>query len=110
MANLFQHLPAAMDEELMQVLASAADVRVERIVSWGQSSPDGFWYDQDEREWVVVLRGSAVLKLADPDETITMHAGDWVDLRAHRRHRVEWTSPEEPTIWLAVFWKEKRDA
>lgn len=110
MQNLFRNLPAAIHEELVQVLAADANVRVERIVSQGQSSPAGFWYDQDEREWVVVLQGSAVLRLADPEETVTMQAGDWLDIPAHRRHRVEQTSPHEPTIWLAVFWKEKRDA
>jgi len=90
-------------EERVDVLAESESARVERIVSMGHTSPEGFWYDQDQAEWVVVLAGEALLQLLDPEEEIRLCPGDHLLIPAHRRHRVEWTAPGEPTIWLAVF-------
>ncbi|MFK8111341.1 MAG: cupin domain-containing protein [Rubripirellula sp.] len=101
--NLFSNLPDKIDQELVDLLASSEHVRVERIVSTGQSSPDGFWYDQAETEWVIVLRGEATLKFQDDDDPISMQVGDHLTIAPHRKHRVESTSPDEPTVWLAVF-------
>mgnify|MGYP000570833243 CR=1 FL=1 len=88
----------------LSVLIAGYDggVRIERIVSAGQSSPPGFWYDQDASEWVTVLSGRAGLELEGEDEILEMGPGDWVDLPAHCRHRVAWTAEDEPTVWLAV--------
>jgi len=104
--NLFAGLPGELADELVDVLASGDGVRVERIVSTGQASPAGFWYDQAEAEWVVVLRGEAKLRFEGEAEARHMKAGDHVNIPAHARHRVEWTSAEEPTVWLAVFYRE----
>ena len=102
--NLFADLPADLPEELVEVLAEGAgSVRIERIVSHGHSSPDGFWYDQEVREWVVLLRGSAVLRFEDLERPVELIPGDWLEIAAHRRHRVESTNTVEPTVWLAVF-------
>lgn len=101
-SNLFSNLPATMSDELMTTLLEAPDLRIERIVSCGQASPEDFWYDQDQHEWVIVLRGAARLQLES--ETFEMMAGDFVNIPAHKRHRVEWTDPEQLTIWLAVFY------
>ena len=79
-------------------------VRIERIVSTGQCSPPDFWYDQPEGEWVVVLRGAARLRFADEAEARRRGPGDFVDIAPHRRRRVEWTTPDEATVWLAVFY------
>ena len=76
---------------------------IERIVSSGQASPPGFWYDQPQAEWVLLLQGEALLRFADEDEARRLRPGDWLDIVAHRRHRVEWTAPDRLTIWLAVF-------
>jgi cupin 2 domain-containing protein len=103
MSNLFADLPATLPEELAEVLAENKHVRIERIVSTGHASPEGFWYDQEETEWVVVLQGEAKLLFEGDDEPITMRPGDHVLIPAHRKHRVEWTTPDEPTVWLAVF-------
>jgi len=100
--NLFQRLPPAEAEEKFETLSDLPGARVERIVSRGQTSPPGFWYDQAWDEWVVLLQGKAALKLAEPDETIDLAAGDWVMIPAHRRHRVERTSVEPAAVWLAV--------
>jgi cupin 2 domain-containing protein len=102
-SNLFADLPRQLPDELFTTLLEAADVRIERIVSHGHASPEGFWYDQDQHEWVVVLTGAARLRFED--ETVEMRAGDFVDIPAHKKHRVEWTTPDEPTIWLAVFYR-----
>ena len=98
--NLFVHLPRHLPEELFTTLLDAANVRIERIVSHGHASPEGFWYDQDQHEWVVVLKGAARLRFEA--ETIEMKPGDFIDIPVHKKHRVEWTTPDEPTLWLAV--------
>lgn len=106
MGNLFSNLPAGEPDELVEILAQGSDVRIERIVSTGQASPDGFWYDQDEAEWVVVLKGEAGLLFEGDDQPVHMRPGDYVHIVAHRRHRIEWTADGEPTVWLAVFHKD----
>ena len=103
--NLFDDLPADRGREVIEALVSSLDVRIERIVSRGPSSPDGFWYDQDEDEWVVVLRGRAKLQFEGTEGVVEMTPGAYVLIPAHRRHRVEWTEPGEETVWLAVFFR-----
>ncbi len=103
--NLFAALPApGSDAEIFDELLRCDGVRIERIVSTGQTSPPGFWYDQPQGEWVIVLAGRARLRLAEPDREIELAAGDWLDIAPHVRHRVEWTDPGQPTIWLAVHY------
>lgn len=101
--NLLANLPAALSEEEFTGLLQRPGVRIERIVSFGQASPPGFWYDQAEHEWVLLLRGAARLRFAGEEQDIALVPGDCLDIPAHRRHRVEWTMPEAPTVWLAVF-------
>lgn len=101
--NLLRDLPHVDAAEIAERLASAGSVHIERIVSRGQASPAGFWYDQDETEFVVVLSGAARLRFAD-GETLALGPGDWIEIAAHRRHRVEWTDPSRPTVWLAIFY------
>jgi cupin 2 domain-containing protein len=79
--------------------------RVERIVSTGQASPPGFWYDQDVAEWVVLLSGAAELQFEDETAPRKLAPGDWIDIAAHRRHRVNWTDPSQPSIWLAIHYR-----
>jgi len=106
MTNLFSDLSTEVPEELIEVLAEGQHVRIERIVSTGQASPADFWYDQVQAEFVVVLKGEAKLLLEGEDAPIHMRPGDHVTIPAHRRHRVEWTTPDEPTVWLVVFFGE----
>lgn len=101
--NLLADLPAAGAGEIVDTLVSGRNLRIERIVSHGEASPDGFWYDQDEAEFVVLLSGAARLRFAD-GETRALKPGDWVDIAPHRRHRVDWTDPGRPTVWLAAFY------
>jgi len=89
----------------MDALLTRPGLRIERIVSRGQASPPGFWYDQAEAEWVVVLAGAARLRFQDETEARALGPGDWLDIAPHRRHRVEWTDPTVATVWLAVIYR-----
>jgi cupin 2 domain-containing protein len=102
--NLFSNIPTQLPEEMIEVLVRAERVRVERIVSKGHQSPAGFWYDQAEEEWVMVLKGKGRLEFEADGRMVEMSAGDAIYIPAHVRHRVAWTSPDEETIWLAVFY------
>jgi cupin 2 domain-containing protein len=104
-SNLFADLPQQMPDELFTTLLEAANVRIERIVSHSHASPEGFWYDQDQHEWVIVLKGVARLRFEDG--IVEMKTGDFINIPAHQKHRVEWTSPDEPTIWLAVHYGDQ---
>jgi len=102
LSNLLTDLPGKLPDELVQTLVAAVHVRIERIVSTGHASPDGYWYDQDQHEWIVLLKGAARIRFED--EIVEMKPGDSINIPAHQRHRVEWTTPVEPTIWLAVHY------
>ncbi len=102
--NLLQDLPASLPAELVTTLVTSGSVRIERIVSTGHRSPDGFWYDQEEHEWVVVLQGEGHLRFEDGQQ-LKLCTGDHVLIHAGRKHRVDWTCGDEPTVWLAVFFR-----
>jgi cupin 2 domain-containing protein len=103
-ANLLRDLPDARNAEITEMLVAAPGMRIERIVSLGQRSPPGFWYDQDEAEWVLLVAGAARLRFADEAEDRVLGPGDHVHIAPRRRHRVEWTDPAAPTIWLTAFY------
>lgn len=100
--NLFSGLPGALPEERFETLLQSRHCRLERILSRGHATPAGVWYDQDQDEWVVLLAGRAGLRFADEETPLTLIPGDYVWIPAHRRHRVEWTSNDEPAVWLAL--------
>jgi len=102
--NLFAPVGEAGSEEWTETLGGTGSVRIERIVSRGHASAPGFWYDQEEEEWVALLAGAARLRLLDPDETVDLEPGDHLRIRARRRHRVERTAEGRETVWLAVFY------
>ena len=107
--NLFRNLPNAEETEAIQILMEEKGVSIERIVSKGERSPEGFWYDQERSEWVLVLRGRGRLLFEEGGEEIEMGPGDWVEIPAHCRHRVEWTAPGEETLWLAVHYSPEKN-
>jgi len=100
--NLFTDFSADLPEELFTTLLEAPNVRIERIISHGHASATDFWYDQPQHEWVIVLQGAARFKFED--KTIEMKPGDFINIPALKKHRVDWTTPDEKTIWLAVFY------
>ena len=101
--NLLDGVAAILPEELFETLHRAADFRIERIVSQGHASPEGFWYDQSGHEWVLMVQGAARLRF-EGEEVMELTPGSYVNIPAHRRHRVEWTDPEQVTIWLAIHY------
>jgi len=100
--NIFSHTPSAPGVEEFATLAKFAGVRIERILSTGQASPEGFWYDQSWTEWVMLLAGSAGLRIEGEAAPRVLRAGDYLEIPPHVRHRVDWTDAAAPTIWLAV--------
>jgi len=103
-ANIFAELPTDRSAEHFDALLQLGHGKVERIVSFGQCSPEGFWYEQDHDEWVLLFRGHAKLDIEDYPGPMELRPGDYVNLTARTRHRVAWTTQEEPTIWLAIHY------
>jgi cupin 2 domain-containing protein len=103
--NLFKNIPDQLPEEFSEILLRSRSFHLERIVSAGQATPAGEWYDQDTQEWVLLLSGRAGLRFADKAAIRIMNPGDYVHIPAHCRHRVEWTDPDKPTVWLALHYR-----
>jgi cupin 2 domain-containing protein len=101
--SLLSGLPSRpLEEEVVDILVERRDLRIERIVSTGQATPEGQWYDQETDEFVLVVAGAARLRIEGEDRDRELAEGDWLLLPAHCRHRVAWTQSEPATIWLAV--------
>jgi cupin 2 domain-containing protein len=103
--SLFANVPRHLAEEQIVTLLQAPDVWIERIVSTGHATAPDRWYDQDQAEWVVVLSGSAGLLFEGETEPRRLEPGSYVHIPAHVRHRVAWTDPSTPTVWLAVHYR-----
>jgi cupin 2 domain-containing protein len=102
--NLFKNIPDRFDEEIFEKLLSETPFTLERILSNGQATAVGEWYDPDKNEWVVLLKGQAALLFEGDNEEVIMKPGDYLLIPAHKRHRVEWTSSAETTVWLALYY------
>ena len=106
MKNILSNIPTTIPHEITEILLQDNWIRIERIVSQDHASADDFWYDQTEHEWVMIIKGSAVLQIEGIDEPVAMGPGDYIQIPAHQRHRVIRTIPDEPTIWLAVSYRQ----
>ena len=106
MKNIFKNIPENLPEELIEKISgdTTKNITIERIISRGQASPSGFWYNQEKDEFVILLTGRAGLLFKEPKEKIEMLPGDYILIPARRPHRVEWTSDTEDSIWLAVHY------
>ena len=100
--NLMADLWTDPDNECFQTLLALPGARVERIVSFGQATPDAEWLSQDWTEWVLLLSGAARLRFEQEPEARRLKPGDWAAICPNVRHRVDWTAPDGPTVWLAV--------
>ena len=96
-----QHLEK---DEFFELLIKNDTVTIERIISKGQKSPESDWYDQEKNEWVMVLKGKAVLSFED-QTSVQLNEGDFINIPSHKKHRVAWTDPDNETIWLAVHYR-----
>ena len=103
--NVFAGLPAHLPQEVVENLLQTGSFRLERIISTGQATPAGQWYDQDAPEWVILLSGGAGLRFESEAQVRTLAPGDYVLIPAHCRHRVEWTDPDRATVWLALHFE-----
>ena len=102
--NIYSDIPDKVSEEIFEELASSKNLKIEKIISNGQASPDGFWYNQDRNEWIILLKGSAGLLIEGSDKPVTLKPGDYINIPAHLKHRVEWTNQTQKTIWLAIHY------
>lgn len=100
--NIFNNLIINKEKEQFFDLLKKENIRVEKIVSNGQISPNDFWYTQDENEFVIILKGEAVLEFEDKE--IPLKVGDYINIESNVKHRVKYTSKEELTLWLAIFY------
>ena len=102
---LFADISDDLKDELIETNLQTSNFRIERIVSHGHYSTEGFWYDQSDNELVILLKGNAVLRFENQSQLIKMNPGDYLHIDRHQRHRVEWTDPQQETVWLAVHYK-----
>lgn len=101
--NIFELIPQNLDDEAVDLLVQSEGVKIERIVSKGHTSPATGWYDQEKNEWVIVLKGEAVISYDDGKE-VSLKAGNYINIPAHTKHRVKWTKPNVETVWMAVHY------
>ncbi len=101
--NIFATLPDDFGQEAFTELLKHPGLKIERIVSRGHVSPPDYWYDQAQHEWVIVLEGAGTVAFADGRE-VALRKGDYLNIPAHARHRVTWTEPDQPTVWLAIHY------
>lgn len=102
--SIFKDIPKELHEELFDELLLSKNMRIERIVSQGHSSPEDGWYDQNEHEWVILIDGEATISFVDSKD-VTLKSGEYLNIPAHMKHRVSWSKPEYKTVWLAIFYK-----
>ena len=102
--NIFENIPKQIPDEMLEEVFRAEHFRIERIISRGHSTGNGEWYDQGHDEWVIVLRGSAGLLFEGDHTAVMLKPGDYINIPAHQKHRVEWTDPHEETVWLAIHY------
>lgn len=102
-SNIFEQIPSQINQEIFQDLITGQNIRIERIISHGQTSPHSGWYQQTEHEWVIVLQGHAILTFDNNIQKELKH-GDYLNIPAGTRHRVSYTCTEQKTIWLAIFY------
>lgn len=101
--NIYQKIPEQLPEELCETLVKHKSVHIERIISCGHITPEGQWYDQEKNEWVLILKGAARIKFVD-DTIVDLSEGSYVNIPAHKKHRVEWVEENIKTVWLAIYY------
>jgi cupin 2 domain-containing protein len=102
-SNILANIPDTRHGEVFEAIISTPAVRIERIVSHGQITPEGEWYDQEREEWVLLVSGEARILFEESGE-IALMAGDYLHIPARCRHRVTMTAPDRETVWLAIHY------
>ena len=101
--NIFNLIPELGENEEFETIHKSNSIEIERIVSQGHTSPESGWYDQEKSEWVMVLQGSAIIEFENKEE-VELKPGDYINIMAHRKHKVTWTDPQVKTVWLAIHY------
>ena len=102
--NIFSDIQIQAPDEVLETVLQTGQFKIERIISHGHATTEGEWYDQDRNEWVLVLKGNAGLLFEGDDKTVILKTGDYINIPAHQKHRVEWTDPEKETVWLTIHY------
>jgi cupin 2 domain-containing protein len=102
--NIFSKIPKKSTKEIFTSLLKNKNIKIERIISYGQTSPKKFWYDQNKNEWVILLKGNAKILFKGRTKAIKLLPGDYINIPAHKKHKVEHTAKNKPTIWLAIHY------
>jgi cupin 2 domain-containing protein len=102
--NIFDNIPNDLREEFFETITKNKDLRIERIVSSGQVTPLGEWLCQEENEWVILLSGEAEVVFEDGSPSPRMRPGSYLLIESGRKHRVEYTDPNQKTVWLAIHY------
>ena len=104
-SNFFESIPETLNKELIEtIFEKGNDFKIERIISKGQVSPKDFWYNQSTNEWLIVLQGNALLRFEKEPDLILLKKGDFLNIKAYEKHRVEWTDENVTTLWLAIHY------
>lgn len=103
LSNFMEFILEKVNEEIFEEIVQSENIKIERIISCGQSSPESGWYDQEKSEWVMVLEGKAILEFEGGNE-VELGKNDFITILPHQKHKVKWTDPEQKTIWLAVHY------
>ncbi len=101
--NIYSEIPTSLKEEFFEILQSSESIKIERIVSYGHTTREGEWYDQEQNEWVILLSGEAILSFLHEDE-VRLKAGEYINIPAHQKHRVSWTMPNQQSVWLVIHY------
>ena len=101
--NIFESIPDNLNEEIFENLVQSKDIKIERIISKGHTSPESGWHDQEQNEWVLILKGEAIISF-ETEKEIILRAGNYFNIPAHTKHKVSWTNPKTVTIWLAIHY------
>ena len=101
--NIFSEIPKDLKEEIFEDIIKTNNLKIERIISHGHTSPKTGWYESEQNEWVIVLKGEAILSFEN-SEDVRLNAGDYINIPALKKHKVSWTLPNEETIWLAIHY------
>ena len=103
--NIFESIPNNLTEEVFETILQSKNITIERIISKGHTSPETGWYNQEQNEWVMVLKGDAIITFEDEKE-IRLNEGSYLNIPAHTKHQVSWTSQQTETIWLAIYYSD----
>ncbi|MDD2699083.1 MAG: cupin domain-containing protein [Arcobacteraceae bacterium] len=102
-SNIFKHIPKDLQDELFEDIISTDTLKIERIVSYGHTSPQVGWYESQLNEWVIVLEGEAILTFEDGGD-VTLKVGDYLNIKALQKHKVSWTALDNKTVWLTIYY------